>query len=295
MVGLFAMAVASPARAEKPEKRHGKRVVFSVTVGGRTVSMILQAVEYGMVVWDGSVQPPPVDAPESPEDVAQSSPHENEISAEEKSEESAAPPVDPTLQTDSPSDASLPTPPSDAKIELSEPPASTPSTEIEAPAQVPDWIDKNLRSSQPFQKEGDFYLIAIDGQPAATIEESRQDMDERILDVAQNFVYKEFLKDFGPMAPVHDRLTIDWIKKNWLVPGKEYDKLMKVNDEEYHQFWVQLKIPESDRRVVEEWRSESTRQERVKQLAGSTVVGVGSIALFHLMVGIIARRKRKTT
>lgn len=154
------------------------------------------------------------------------------------------------------------------------------------PADRPDWVGRSSLET------GRDHFVSVGSFPDISYEKSLVSLDESLMKEARKYVDEQILHQEGAAEQL-SQLDIDWIKANWVVPNQEYDAAFDSASSVYHQAWVELKISERDRRMVEHWWKDIVRHERAKKLGGGMAVAVAGVGMLHLLVGLIAKKKIK--
>ncbi len=280
-VGLLAatsgwtMAEAPPSQSRKASEP----VILTIKVGGQTAKLLISSLGGCLTLTQLFDEPsqPPSDRVQPPEDgVAPQTESDmrNDVSAEVAKEWKPEAPS----QT---AEVVAPIGSDEIRIELSEG-----SLSLALPAGHPEWVGR------PLTQVGSDHLLSFATFPDITLEKSMQSLDETILREARKYIDEHILGVEGAAEQL-TQIDSEWLKDNWLVKGKEFDAELKTSSAVYHRAWVEMKVSERDRRMVEHWWKDIVRHDRAKKLGGSMAVTVASIGLLHLLVGLVARRKSK--
>ncbi|MFN5947861.1 MAG: hypothetical protein ACK43N_05135, partial [Pirellulaceae bacterium] len=72
-----------------------------------------------------------------------------------------------------------------------------------------------------------------------------------------------------------------------------FDATLQASGATYHQAWLLLEVPPSDRRLVQLWSEESKRQERTQEVALVALTCLASIGMSSGLLRIIGWLRRR--
>jgi hypothetical protein len=162
-----------------------------------------------------------------------------------------------------------------------------PDTQRLLPGDLPEWI-----AQSPDLREKT-HRLAVDCLPAESLAESLASSDQRLMEVVRDYLDHQVL--VGGSADAIEQLTPQWIRKHWLVDQPPYDATLQASGSTYHQAWLLLEVPPSDRRLVQLWSEESKRRARTETVALTALTCLVSIGMSNgLLRGIGWLRRRRT-
>ena len=154
---------------------------------------------------------------------------------------------------------------------------------------LPEWI-----SQSPDLREKT-HRLAVDCLPAESLAESLVSSDQRLMEVVRDYLDQHVL--VGGSAEAIQQLTPQWIRKHWLVDQPPFDATLQASGATYHQAWLLLEVPPSDRRLVQLWSEESKRQERTQEVALVALTCLASIGMSSGLlrsIGWLRRRRARS-
>jgi|694.fasta_scaffold00199_44 hypothetical protein len=152
---------------------------------------------------------------------------------------------------------------------------------------LPEWI-----AQSPDLREKT-HRLAVDCLPAESLAESLASGDQRLMEVVRHYLDQHVL--VGGSAQAIQQLTPQWIRKHWLFDQPPFDATLHASGATYHQAWLLLEIPPSDRRLVQLWSEESKRRERTEEVALAALTCLVSIGMSSgLLRSVGWLRKRRT-
>lgn len=152
---------------------------------------------------------------------------------------------------------------------------------------LPEWI-----AQSPDLREKT-HRLAVDCLPAESLGESLASSDRRLIEVVRDYLDQHVL--VGGSAEAIQQLTPQWIRKHWLVDQPPFDATLQASGSTYHQAWLLLEIPPSDRRLVQLWSEESKRQERTQEVALVALTCLASIGMSSGLLRSVGWLRRRRT
>jgi hypothetical protein len=152
---------------------------------------------------------------------------------------------------------------------------------------LPGWI-----AQSPDLREKT-HRLAVDCLPAESLADSLASSDQRLMEVVRDYLDQHVL--IGGSAEAIQQLTPQWIRKHWLFDQPPFDATLHASGATYHQAWLLLEIPPSDRRLVQLWSEESKRRERTETVALAALTCLASIGMSSGILRSVGWLRRRRT
>ena len=148
---------------------------------------------------------------------------------------------------------------------------------------TPDWVKKGLVL-------GDEHSFAISSTLLPDLDQCREDLKSRMMSDVQVYLDKHVL-EFTSSYKLPE-LTQEYVEKNWVKKGQEFDNIQDRPSGTYHQLWIGLHISSEQLTKIREWEKQSVREQRTKRAGVLGGVGVFAISILSGAVGLLARREK---
>ncbi len=148
---------------------------------------------------------------------------------------------------------------------------------------TPDWVKKGLVL-------GDEHSFAISSTLLPDLDQCREDLKSRMMSDVQVYLDKHVL-EFTSSYKLPE-LTQEYVEKNWVKKGQEFDNIQDRPSGTYHQLWIGLHISSEQLTKIRAWEKQSVREQRTKKAGVLGGVGIFAISILSGAVGLLARREK---
>ncbi len=148
---------------------------------------------------------------------------------------------------------------------------------------TPDWVKKGLVL-------GDEHSFAISSTLLPDLDQCREDLKSRMMSDVQVYLDKHVL-EFTSSYKIPE-LTQEYVEKNWVKKGQEFDNIQDRPSGTYHQLWIGLHISSEQLTKIRAWEKQSVREQRTKKAGVLGGVGIFAISILSGAVGLLARREK---
>lgn len=149
---------------------------------------------------------------------------------------------------------------------------------------APPWVRGRMLTD-------DVVRLPISSSFFSTVEECREDLNERLLPLVRDAIVEEVLQSDRSvqLAP----LTKDYIVKHLLRPDTEFDNTTDRPGGPYHQLYQLIQIGPEQLREIQSWERNEITRKRAEQLGAGSVVAMGLITSLSGCVRLLARREQR--
>jgi hypothetical protein len=148
---------------------------------------------------------------------------------------------------------------------------------------APGWIHQRVI-------EEDRIVIPIESSMHATLEECRQELDEKLPEEVRKVLDSHVL-NLAHSSEISE-LTSEYIRQALIDDSVEYDNYQERPSGNFHQLWVRLQIGKDEIDKIRAWERQVTTVSRVWTLAGFTLAFLGSFAGLSEVFKFLSKRER---